>query len=251
MAGLGSTARTGYVAVARAGRGIATRTGALERLDRAYRARPRGVRGQLRTLLAIHDVEDLVSLDVPWWTYRAIDVVEAHLRRLGGAARVFEYGSGASSVWLGRRAAEVHTVEHDAGFAAVMTRVVAAADLDGTVDLLTVPPVDSAAPVTPSQRRGEAGRDYADYVRSIDRVDGAFDLLVVDGRARVACLRHALPRLAAGGLVLFDDSERPRYRTGLETSGLELRRLRGWAPSLPYPRESAVLRRRPAPSPTR
>lgn len=198
--------------------------------------------GHLRTLFAIHDVEDLVDLDIPWWTYPAIDVVEEHLRALNGRARVFEYGSGASTVWLGRRAAEVVSVEHHPGFAEVMRKVLADARLEGTTRLLEVPPVEgSAAPVVPSARKGEDGRDYADYVASIEQVPGDFDLIVVDGRARVACLDMAVRRLAVGGLVLFDDSQRPRYHRGMATSGLRVRRLRGWAPSLPYPRESAVL----------
>lgn len=242
MTGSGELARAAYVRGSRAARGLAERSGALGRLDRAYRHEPRSLRGQLRTLFAIHDIEDLVSLDVPWWTYGATDAVERHLTALDGSARVFEYGAGASSVWLGRRAATVHTVEHEPGFAAVMTRVLTEEGLDETVDLITVPAVDSPEPEIGSRRRGEAGRDFAGYVRSIDRVDGEFDLIVVDGRARVECLQHAVRRLAADGIVLFDDSERPRYRAGLENSGMRVRRYRGWAPSLPYPRESAVLR---------
>lgn len=245
-AGIGEIARSAYVAVSRGARGVAQRTGVLGRLDKAYREDPVSVRGHLRTLAAIHDVEDLVALDVPWWTYPAIAAVEEHLTSLGGRARVFEYGSGASSVWLGRRAAEVHSVEHHVGFAEVMTTVLAEAGLDGTVDLITVPPTTSATPRIPSTRRGEQGRDYADYVRSIDDVPGEFDLVVVDGRARGACLEQSVRRLAPGGIVLFDDSQRPRYRAAIDGSGLRVVRHRGWVPSLPYPRETAVLGLSPA-----
>jgi hypothetical protein len=230
------------VATSRGARTLAARTGLLERLDKSYRARPASVPGHLRTLFAIHDVEDLVSLDVPWWTYSAIDTVREHLERLDGQARVFEYGSGASSVWLGRRAAEVHSVEHHAGFAGVMRGVLREAQLEDVVDLIEVAPTPSAQPLIPSTRRGEEGRDYTDYVHSIDAVPGEFDLIVVDGRARVACLQHAARRLAPNGIVLFDDTQRPRYQSGLASCGLQVERHRGWVPSLPYPRETAVLR---------
>jgi SAM-dependent methyltransferase len=230
------------VSTSRAVRKAAERTGVLERLDRAYRREPASVAGHLRTLFAIHDVEDLVSLDQPWWTYGAIDQVGEHLAALDGKARVFEYGSGASSVWLGRRAAEVHSVEHHAGFADVMRRVLAEARLTDVVELIEVPPTPAAHPVVPSERKGEDGRDYADYVASIDRVEGDFDLVVVDGRARVACMQAAAKRLAPGGIILFDDTQRPRYRSGMAASGLDVQRIRGWVPSLPYPRETAVLR---------
>jgi len=238
---VGELARTSYVRASRTGRSIADRTGLLERLDRSYRRDRSSVGGHLRTLFAIYDVEDLIDLDVPWWTYPAIEIVERHLAALGGKARVFEYGSGASTVWLASRSAEVTSVEHDAGFAEVMRTVLSRAGLTDTTRLLEVPPVPSAAPLVPSERKGEQGRDYADYVASIESTEGEFDLVVVDGRARVACMDAAVRRLAPGGLVLFDDSQRPRYRAGIEASGMRVRRLRGWAPSLPYPRETAVL----------
>lgn len=242
MSGPGQIARTVYVSASRAARAAARRTGVYERLDRRHRENPRSMAGHLRTLFAIHDVEDLVALDQPWWTYGAIDTVERHLASLHGQARVFEYGSGASSVWLGRRAAEVHSVEHHAGFAQVMRRVLTEAALDGTVTLIEVPPVASGDPAVPSGRRGEEGQDYADYVRSIDDVPGEFDLVVVDGRARVACATAAARRLAPGGIILFDDTQRPRYSAGLAGSGMRVDRIRGWVPSLPYPRETSVLR---------
>ena len=60
-------------------------------------------------MFAIHDVHDLSRLDLPWWTYPAITRSTIWPTR---SARVFEYGSGASSVWLGSPAREVHSVEH-------------------------------------------------------------------------------------------------------------------------------------------
>jgi SAM-dependent methyltransferase len=242
VAGIGETARSAYVKTSRGLRSAAQRTGVLDKLDKAYRANPSSVAGHLRTLFAIHDVEDLVSLDQPWWTYGAIDVVERHLAALDGRARVFEYGSGASSVWLGRRAGEVHSVEHHGGWAEVMRRVLADTGLADKVELIEVPATRSHEPLVPSGRRGEDGNDYADYVNAIDRVEGDFDLIVVDGRARVACMQAAARRLAPGGIILFDDTQRPRYRSGMDSSGLDVQRIHGWVPSLPYPRETAVLR---------
>lgn len=233
--------QAGYVATWRAARRFARTTGLLGALDRRYRRAPRGPLAHARTLFAIHDAEDLMELDVPWWTYRATSEVERFLARLGGGARVFEFGSGASTVWLARRSAKVVSVEHHAGFAAVVRRELAARDLDSRVELLLVEPVHSERPATPSRRRNERDTDFTDYAATIGRVGGEFDLISVDGRARAACLAAALPHLAEGGVVVFDDSQRPRYREALERSGLAVHRHRGLAPSLPYPRETSVL----------
>ena len=223
-------------------RATARGTGVLDWLDEEFRRRPVSVTGHLRSLMAIHDVDDMVRLDVPWWTYGVTAVVERHLDGLGGRGRVFEYGSGASTVWLARRATRVYSVEHNAGFVAVVRRLLVDAGLADRAEVLEVAPVQADHPHVPSGRRGEEGRDYAGYVSAIDHVGGGFDLVVVDGRARTACLDAARSRLAPGGIVLFDDSQRRRYAAGLAGCGLRVERFHGWAPAMPYTRESAVLR---------
>jgi len=230
-----------YITGARSVRTVAVRIGLMRRLDVAYDRRPHSVAGHLRTLFAIYDLDDMIRLRTPWWTYRAIGAVEAHLRALDGRARVFEYGSGASSLWLAERSGELHTVEHDAGWAAIMRDALDDAGCPGTVILHEVPAVALEHPVTRSGRRGEDTVDYTDYANAIGRAGGQFDLVVVDGRARVACLNAALPHLAPGGLAVFDDAQRLRYRSGIRAAGLPRRAMRGMVPSLPYPRQTAVL----------
>jgi hypothetical protein len=210
-------------------------------LDRRYDRRPQSVAGHLRTLLAIHDVDDMVRLDTPWWTYRSIRAVDEHLRSLGGRARVFEYGAGASSLWLAARSHEVHAVEHDAHFAGVMRETLNRSASGAKVTLLEVRPPASTTPVAASRRRGEARWDYGEYVGAIDVVGGAFDLVVIDGRARVACLEASLAHLAPGAIIVFDDAQRPRYRAGIRGSELPVQRIWGMVPSLPYPRQTALL----------
>lgn len=202
----------------------------------------------VRTLFAIHDVDDLIVLDVPWWTYGSMRAVERRLESLGGRARAFEYGSGASTVWLAKRCSEVHSVEHDAGFAAIMRRVLDDARLIDKVQLLEIHPTRSVAPVVRSGRSGEAELDYRAYADSIERAGGLFDVICVDGRARVACLERAVAHLAPGGVIVFDDSQRPRYAAGLARTGLRTKRIWGWVPSLPYPRQTALLFARAADS---
>jgi predicted O-methyltransferase YrrM len=232
--------RETYVHGWRLARRAAERTGVLARLDRTEN----GVARHARTLFAIHDVGDLSRLDLPWWTYPAIAEVEAALAAKGGAARVFEYGSGASSVWLGRRAGEVHSVEHSADFVEFLSD--ALAEVPNVSLRHVAAPQRGAAARVPSQRHGHEGLDFADYVASIDDVGGLFDLIVIDGRARSACLRQAVPHLAPDGLVVFDNSNRARYREAILTSGLAATRLRGWVPCLPYRSETTILRSRRA-----
>ncbi len=223
-----------YVAGWRAARRGLARTDLLHR----WAASPRRPVRHLRSMFAIHDVADMVDLDLAWWSYRAVEAVDAHLARLDRQAVVFEYGAGASTVWLGRRSGAVTSVEHDGGFAEFLSPM-----LTGYphVDLRLVPAVQSTDPATPSHRRGHAGLDFTDYVAAIDDVDAAFDLVVVDGRARVAGVRAALPRLAPGGVVLLDNADRDEYSSVVGDPSLRVQVLRGATPCLPYPTSTALL----------
>jgi hypothetical protein len=190
------------------------------------------------SLTRVHDSLAIAELDVPWWTYRAVDVVDAWIRGRRGQVRVFEYGSGASTLWLAQRVAEVHSVEHHAGFAKQIGPALAPYP---NVDFRLVEAVPSEHPAVPSAKEGHAGLDFASYVDTVAEVGGTFDLVVIDGRAREASLRRALSFLADDGMVVFDNSRRHRYRRAITAGPVTERRLPGLTPTLPYPDQTSVL----------
>lgn len=232
--------KTAYISGARAVRRLLAAVGLLGLLDR-WAARSRtGL--WLRSLLSIHDLEDLLRYDVPWWTFDASDRVAAFLETRP-QARVFEWGSGASTVWLSRRAGSVISVEHDAGWAELVGPV-----LPGNAVVRVVPPAPAVG--RPGEQRsakaGFAGLDFADYAAAIDTTDGDFDLVVVDGRARNACFHRALDRLAPDGVLVFDNVDRERYRAAIATTpfAVDVEWTRGLTPALPYPTRTALVRLR-------
>jgi len=192
----------------------------------------------LLSLVAIHDVDALARLDVAWWTFDSVDRVSDFLASRPGA-RVFEWGSGASTLWLAARAGSVRSVEHDRGWADVLQP-----RLPANASLSVVPPEPSAAPAVGSAKPGHAGLDFAAYVAAIDATDGDYDVIVIDGRAREACLERAVGRLAPDGLIVFDNVDRQRYRDAIATLGarVEVTTSRGLTPALPYPTRTALLR---------
>ena len=195
----------------------------------------------LRSLFAIYDPVDLMRLDLPWWTFAAIQEVESLIASWEGEVRVFEYGCGSSTAWLGKRCAIVRCVEHNVAFANEMKWHVEALD---KVRIHCVPPRPVArgtTPQAPSRRRGMEDMDFADYVRDIRRWNMTFDLIVIDSRARAACLEEALGYLTARGVILFDNSNRKEYQAALAGSGLHRRVFAGLTPSLPYRDETSIL----------
>jgi predicted O-methyltransferase YrrM len=192
----------------------------------------------LHSLTLIHDSMALAAIDVPWWTYASIAAMTDWIAERPEPVRVYEYGSGASTFWLARRVAEVHSVEHHRAFGTQMQSELAEFD---NVSLRIVEPIVSDSPVVPSAKEGHGELDFQKYVESIDDVEGQFDLIVIDGRAREACLSQAIPRLKDDGIILFDNSLRRRYRRSIKGAAVRERRLPGLTPTLPYPDQTSLL----------
>lgn len=134
-----------------------------------------------------------------WYTYPALLWLEPRLR---SSDVVFEYGAGNSTRWYAARTAKVVSVEHDATWA---TSVGSTAPTNVTVihrdcggDGVSAPPHDP-------------------YVSAVaDMGVGSFDVVVIDGRARVSCVDFVVRDLAPTALLVLDNSDRPQYRPALE-----------------------------------
>lgn len=229
-----------YAKGAQAAGRVLTRVGLL---DDDPPARSRRLRHWAYSLTRAHDSIGISKLDVPWWTYKAIDEVEVWLAARP-QARVFEWGSGASTIWLAKRATEVHSVEHHAAFGSMIQEQLAGIS-HATLDI--VEPERSERPVIGSAKEGHGKLDFSRYVRHIDAVaadfDASFDLIVIDGRAREACLLAALPRLADDGIIVFDNTMRRRYRAAIAAAPVVERALRGLTPTLPYPDQTSIIKK--------
>lgn len=108
--------------------------------------------------------------------------------------RCLEWGSGSSTAWLSRRATSVLSVEHDqAWFGRVSSQLDREGLKRGSVRLLSTEPVDQP--------------NRSPYVRVIDEFgQGELGLCFIDGEHRAACALEALPKLAAGGVLVIDDA---------------------------------------------
>jgi predicted O-methyltransferase YrrM len=191
------------------------------------------------SLTRAYDSLAIAELDVPWWTYDATDAVESWISARPEPVRAFEWGSGASTLWLAGRVDAITTVEHHRGFADHIAPTLAE---HTNITSLVVEPVESSTPKVPSAKEGHRGLDFADYVAAIAAAGGQFDLIVIDGRAREACLRAALPHLADGGIIVFDNTRRRRYREALAATPVTIEVHRGLTPTLPYPDETSLCR---------
>lgn len=194
-----------------------------------------------RSLFAIYDSQAMISLDLPWWNFTAIDRVDDFLARREKPS-AFEFGSGASTTWLARRCGTVVSVEHDAPWAEQVLRQTA--DLDNVTIEVCPPdplPSDGSDPVA-SGKPGQHG-DFQRYVDAIARQDQLFDLIVIDGRCRAEALKRAAPFLKPDGVIVFDNALRRRYQEAIAATGLDVEKHFGLCACLPYPDATWLLRR--------
>ena len=131
---------------------------------------------------------------LPWMTFGAIDFLDGYLQP---GMRVFEYGSGGSTLFYLRHGASVVAVEHDQSWGEVVRRAAPA-----ELDLHVCPPTEGEG----FESRMSEG-SFRDYVTRIDSY-GMFDLVVVDGRARNDCMKYGAGHVTPGGMLVLDNSER-------------------------------------------
>lgn len=108
----------------------------------------------------------------------------------------WEWGSGGSTVWLGKRIASLTSLEHQPDWHQQIKARIAAFGIEN-VKLL------------------HCGKGTAYYVEYGDAIlslpDESLDLVLVDGRARPRCMTNAVSKVRRGGVLILDDSQRPYY----------------------------------------
>lgn len=122
---------------------------------------------------------------VPWYTYPAIEYLSA----LDFAGKhVFEFGSGASTLWWGERAQTVTSVE---------------AEPEWHAKIAPTMPVNCSLIFEPEK--------FARYADAILRTTRQYDVIVIDGPGhamiRYRCAEAALKRLKPGGMIILDNSD--------------------------------------------
>ncbi|HVO74842.1 MAG TPA: hypothetical protein VMT35_12515, partial [Ignavibacteriaceae bacterium] len=128
---------------------------------------------------------------IPWNTYSFIKFIEP---RLKSHFKVFEYGSGNSTLWYAKRVKSVKSVEHDKDW----------------FDLIS-----KKAPSNCTISFRELKED-GDYAKEILNDNTLYDIVIIDGRDRNNCIKYAVQRLAEGGIVVFDNTQLPEYSPSIE-----------------------------------
>lgn len=182
-------------------------------LVRLLARRPADVRYSLDYVRSLADYRSPLADATPWMPFRAIDWLA---RNAAGDWSAFEYGSGGTTLFLAKRVRALHSIEHDPSWFEQSAAALGSVGVDHVRYELIEPERriggQESAEAFGSTDAAYCGQSFKRYVRAIDvHADNSLDLVVVDGRARVACVGRALPKLRDGGYLLLDNSDRAEY----------------------------------------
>lgn len=149
------------------------------------------------------------DLRKPWMKYREIKIMEDLLTALR-PGKALEWGAGYGTSHFSRLlrpGGEWISIEHDPVWAQRIR-----ANAPDNVSIHSVPA--DREPWIPGDGDGTYG-EFREYVEFPGQF-GAYDFILVDGRAREACLRQARDLLAPGGVVVLHDANRDFLRRAWE-----------------------------------
>ena len=131
------------------------------------------------------------NMPIPWITYPAIDFIDS---RLNEHMDVFEFGGGNSTLYFSTKVKSVTTVENDPVWYNKIK-----SDIPRNVNIIL-----------------EDLYYDGNYCKTAMNCEKCFDVIVIDGRDRVNCIKYSIDSLKSNGVIILDDSQREEYKEGRE-----------------------------------
>ena len=166
---------------------------------------------------SLDDNKTPIDDEQPWIAFAAIRFLEKILRK---DMRVYEYGSGGSTLFFAARVQEVISAEHDKDWHAKVQGELnkkriynCQLRLFEPIPALTSRNQDISDPnAYISSGDNYRGMSFEAYASSINGYpDDYFDIVLIDGRSRPSCFKHAEKKVKKGGYLILDNAESPHY----------------------------------------
>ncbi|MBF2005158.1 class I SAM-dependent methyltransferase [Chlorogloeopsis fritschii PCC 9212] len=138
--------------------------------------------------------------DAPWMCPATVEFCKKYLSH---SMSVLEFGSGRSSVWFGKRVANLTSIEYNADWYQSVKKKIATANLDN-VDLRLI--LLNHPSSEPEQENYERCPNYVAVLDEFE--DESLDFVIVDGHYRTNCTRKCLSKIKPSGYLLIDDTNK-------------------------------------------
>lgn len=156
-----------------------------------------------------------LDINLPWITYGAMNWLNRHLSK---NFIIFEYGSGGSTIYFLKKCKKVVSIEHDKKWFTLVSKTINRLKLKNIkYNLIKPQKVNKETSSRYISKNFDKNFIFENYVNSIGKYkDKSFDLVLVDGRCRVECIRRAISKIKRGGYLILDNAERDEYKDGKE-----------------------------------
>jgi hypothetical protein len=162
-----------------------------------------------------HPIYRFTHSQNPFFVRSAIKEIEKFINQKSDL-KVFEYGSGKSSLWWLRHVDEYYGVEHNESWYNRVVDMLEENNFDSNKHILFKPmkPMkNDSYPSNNGKMNNSVFNDFSKYLNAIDQFEEAyFDIIIIDGRKRVRSAERAYSKLKPGGYLILDDSNRLKYR---------------------------------------
>jgi precorrin-6B methylase 2 len=133
--------------------------------------------------------------------------------------KIYEYGSGLSTIYLSTKVKTIISIEHEKEWFDLTTKELKKKEINNCEYLLIEPESLNEEYFTNinSLHRSNLVKfhnlHFKKYIESIDSYpDKYFDLIFIDGRARLGCILQSLEKIKSGGFLVLDDSNEKKYK---------------------------------------
>ena len=118
---------------------------------------------------------------MPMYTYPCYEWLDS-IDRTG--SKVFEFGTGYSTVWWQNKKVDYYGVEDDGEWYQRIIKLINGKQLKVKYEI-----------------------DLKKYMKTIYDYDFKFDVIVIDGQVRFDCIKPALEKIKDNGMIIFDNSD--------------------------------------------
>jgi precorrin-6B methylase 2 len=158
--------------------------------------------------------ESILLNDMPWLNYLAIDFLDDTLDQ---TMTVFEYSTGASTLFFAKRVKRVISVEHNIQWYNRVSDQINECGYCNCYVILSEPlqmhEGDDCIEYLSSDE-SYTGMSFERYAKTIDVFpENHFDVVLIDGRSRVGCVKRSLTKVKKGGILVLDNAEREEYQS--------------------------------------
>jgi hypothetical protein len=157
--------------------------------------------------------KSLYAMELPWLSFNA----QRYLQKIiSPDMKVFEWGSGSSTLFWCKNNCHVVSIEYDPVFYLFLQKKLK--NNDYSVEYRLIQPEDQTfsssqnMDIYISMANDFKDKTFFNYATVIDEYpDNSFDIIMIDGRVRLTCFLKAINKIKVGGTIIFDNSNMLEY----------------------------------------